>query len=318
MPPTLPDQPVPRFLCCDFSRQAGEAMPGTAPRVDVWFLLEYAGRWEAKALNQSALPEAVKARLSGRLEGIPHTRTLLIRQGRDPSRQGVAFFVAVADEVAPRLYAFPLERVEEVLDLDLPAIAAGEARYEAFRRAEPLFLTCTNGRRDASCARYGPPVYREMARQAGEAAWQSTHLSGHRFAATALFLPHGLYYGRVAVAEVPALVAAYRQGQVVLSHFRGRSCHGDVVQAAEYFLRRQTGIVELPGFRLVEARQAQGQEWLVRFLGLADGRLHETRLLVEPTALAVYLSSRDSEPSPVPQYRWLGHRVVAGAGSSAT
>lgn len=292
-------------------------MFGTASRVNVWFLLEYRGRWEAKALGQSALPEPVKERLSGAWEGIPHTRTLLIRQPHAPHREDVAFFVAVADEVAPRLYAFSLRRAEDVLDLDLPAIAAGEARYEAFRRTEPLFLTCTNGRRDASCARYGPPVYREMARQAGEAAWQSTHLSGHRFAATALFLPHGLYYGRVAVAEVPALVAAYRQGRVALGHFRGRSCYGDVVQAAEYFLRRQTGIVELPGFRLVEVRQAQGQEWLVRFLGLADGRLHEIHLLVEPRALAVYLSSRDSEPSPVPQYRWLGHRVVVGAGSPA-
>src|SRR5690606_21888578 len=65
------------FTCSAISREAGEQLFGTAPRIDVWFLLEYTGRWEPEALD-SALPEPVKRAMSAQLETAAPARFGLI------------------------------------------------------------------------------------------------------------------------------------------------------------------------------------------------------------------------------------------------
>ena len=106
---TASSQPgEPGFYCNDCSRQAGEQPFGTTARVDVWFLLEYNAEWRAKAVTDNDLPPAVQAHLDAPLAGLK-TRLQLIRQGGPAQAEaGLAFYVAVADELAPRLYEFRL------------------------------------------------------------------------------------------------------------------------------------------------------------------------------------------------------------------
>ena len=191
-------------------------------------------------------------------------------------------------------------------------IAAGDDRYADHLRADPLFLVCTNGRRDRACARNGPPVYAALQAAVGEAAWQTTHLGGHRFAATALFLPHGVGYAWVPADQAVALAEAYRQGEIAPGLMRGRSCYAKDVQAAEVFLRQQTGETRLPGFQLVEAAPAGEGVLLARFRALADGRVHVVRLAIDPAGVEVYTSSTATTPEAVTQYRLLDYRVEAG------
>ncbi|MBN1966759.1 MAG: hypothetical protein JW910_19050, partial [Anaerolineae bacterium] len=97
----------PGFFCCDHSRAAGEQLFGTMPRADVWLLLEHPGPWAAKALADNDLPPAINRWLSAPDVG-RQVKPLLIRQ-EGTRGDGIAFFVAVADELEPRLYAFRLE-----------------------------------------------------------------------------------------------------------------------------------------------------------------------------------------------------------------
>ena len=63
--------------CSTASLEAGEGLFGTAPRVDTYFLLEYSGVWEAKAFEQSSLPEVVKAYLGSLLKRFPFDQDIV-------------------------------------------------------------------------------------------------------------------------------------------------------------------------------------------------------------------------------------------------
>lgn len=249
------------FSCTDLAWKHGVPLIGTASRGDTWFLLEYPGRWEAKALEGSSIPAAVKAQIASITPQGRTTRTLLIRQPQADHPVGIRFFAAQVDPLAPRLYEYHLERYEDLLDMDLTSLAAGEPGDAAYLKKDPLYLVCTNGRRDRCCAFYGPEVYQAMAVEAGDAVWQSSHIGGHNQAPITLFFPYGVNYGRATPGEASRLGQAYRRNQVVLRHYRGRVCYPTHVQAAEHFWREQSGILDLPGLRVDQVEENGPASW---------------------------------------------------------
>jgi hypothetical protein len=301
MPMTMSSpESQPDDFCSERCRQVGEPLWGTASRVDTWLALEYTGPWGRKAFEESDLSQPVKERLTEYLNTLPNSRLEFIKQ-QEPST-GIAFFVAVAHAAKPVLYAFQLTTYEDLLTLDLPAVVAGDAAYDAFLRDAPLFLVCTNGRRDRCCARNGFPVYQKMAQRAGRDAWQCTHLGGHRFAATAAFLPQGICYGRIDPSDAMTLVDAHEEGRIYLSHYRGRSCYDPFVQAADYLLRARTGITGLSHFRLQETQVLGEDRWAVSFAA-PDGTVHTLRIAREATGLLRNASCTADQPTEVTRYR---------------
>ncbi len=298
------------LICSPWSREVGEPLVATAPRADVWLLLEYAGRWGNKAFEESALPEPLKAHLNAQLEAIPESRLVFVKRGASRDLIPVHFFVADARPPQPRLYAFELESLDSLLDLDITAVAAGDPAYDGQRRLAPLFLVCGNGKRDACCAKFGIAAYQAMTLHAGQDAWQTTHVGGHRFAPVMLFLPHALSYGRAAPDEVETLVDAYRRGEVVLDRYRGRTSYPPPAQAAEYYLRLETGITAINDLQLVDVQPLAGDEWLIR-LEVAGGAVHALRVASEPLLNPIYTSCADAAPGPGSTFRLVEHDVTA-------
>ncbi len=148
-----------------------------------------------------------------------------------------------------------LHSYTDLLELDLPALAAGSAIYAAQLSPEPLYLVCTNGRRDPCCAANGPAVFRSLSRIPGLNVWQTSHVGGHRFAANLVYLPDGLFFGRLDPLSADGAVTGLQRGELDLDHFRGRACYAEPVQAAEYYLRRQTGLSGIGSFHLSVAEQ---------------------------------------------------------------
>jgi hypothetical protein len=144
---------------------------------------------------------------------IPRSKVQLIRQQPRLAPAAIAFYAVLVRETNPVLYAFYVETESDLLALDLVALAAEDPAYADHIRAEPLFLTCTHGRRDKCCARYGLPVYEGLAQYAGADVWQSSHLGGHRLAANLVALPPGSHHGRVTPDSAAALIDAYRAGR---------------------------------------------------------------------------------------------------------
>lgn len=297
------------YFCTDLSRAADELLAGTVKQTTTWLLLEYDGPWGAKAFEESDLPQAVKAQLAGHLEAIPASRLLLIKQRQRGSRSKSAFFVALTDDADPTLYRFELDAYEDLLSLDIPAVVARDEAHDAQRSEEKLFLVCTNGRRDRCCARHGVEVYEGLDGAAGASAWECSHVGGHRFAANVLCFPHGLCYGRVGAEDVPALVGDYGREAIRPANLRGRACYQPVAQAADYYLRVETGVTDLDAFRLVEIQDEPGGGWLTAFRSVTDGAVHRLSLSVAQSGDENYVSCGGGKTAPVTRYRLEAYSV---------
>jgi len=309
-PQAAEDQAQGQFFCSTHSRLAGEQLAATASPTSVFFLIEYQGLWGYKAFEESQIPAEVKAHLAQAAKNIPQSKVLLIKSNPGSLRAGIRFFVVLATETNPALYAFQLAEYEDLLDINLPAVLNGAPEYLDCRQEHPLFLVCTNGKRDLCCAKFGLQAYRSLARLEGLEVWQCSHLGGHRFAANLLILPHGLLYGRVGAENAPAIASAHLRGQLALDHLRGRSSYSQTAQAAEILLRQETGALGLSAFHLMDVHPVENSQWQARFLSIETGRVHRVDFVEVAGEGNVYESCRRDKLTPPHFYRLLEHQVL--------
>ena len=185
-------------------------------------------------------------------------------------------FAAHAGPASPWLETATLDRAEQLLDLDLASLGAGRSPGLE-PTEETLLCVCTHGRHDACCAERGRPVAAALAAAHPDEVWEISHIGGDRFAGNALFLPHGLYYGRLDAVTAVAVAGSHLAGQLDLDHLRGRSSYPMPVQAAEVALRRQLGETRLDAVRLRRpASDGRGARGAVRGrrVGVAGRRAH--------------------------------------------
>ena len=112
-------------------------------------------------------------------------------------------------------------------------------------------LVCTHGRRDRCCGSLGTALAQELAgddRPLGDGVrvWRTSHTGGHRFAATAIVLPHGTAW---AFADTDALRRVVtRTGELgdLLPRYRG--CAGMGSRAVQALERAVLGEVGWPLF----------------------------------------------------------------------
>ena len=271
------------FRCSAAGDLRGDAVAGTASTVRAFLLVENPGPWGVDAVRDNRLPPAVKRGLADAARRA-RVRVNLVRRHRRPApRRGFRVFAAYADPVAPWLETVVLDEPEALLDLDLEALRAGRSPGLE-PTAETLLCVCTHGRHDACCAERGRPVAAALARAHPDQAWEISHIGGDRFAGNALFLPHGLYYGRLDAVSSIAVAGDHLAGHLDLDHLRGRSSYPMPVQAAEVALRRRLGETRIDALRLVSQQQAgdtssavfgvMDAEWEVRVRTRAGADLH--------------------------------------------
>lgn len=306
----MSDTKTPRIRCYESSLESNEDMFGTAPRVEVWLLIEYPGHWTKDAFKDSNIPEEVKSIINKYLDKTPNSRLQLIKK-TEKSGEEIAFYIALCEESQPKLFELNLSGYEDLLELDIDSFLSEERlSEERFLRKDPLFLVCTNGEHDGCCGRFGMPVYLDIeAGKDGPHTWETTHLGGHRFAGTFVCLPHGLYYGRIREREAAEkIMEDYQCGQINLRSLRGRTCYDKDVQAAEYFLRRETGNTELSGFSFKD-KTVNEEGIAIRFEDTSEKKVREVRLRKYDNTQQLIKSCGD-EPSSVPKYIFLDQRVV--------
>jgi hypothetical protein len=240
-----------RASCAVVSLASGEPLYGTAPRASAWLLVEQPGAWGRKALTESALDPELGAELERRGNAAGAKVLLVKRPGRAHDGNRRRAFVCSPAPAGPFVEEIELSDPAALLGVDLEAVAGGERTGLGRLRSDPLYLVCTNGRRDACCAWLGVPVLRAIDAARPGAGWECSHIGGHRFAANVVCLPDGICYGRVAADDAPELVRRYEQRELDLDRLRGRASLTPAEQAAEWFLRRQERIVAANELSLV-------------------------------------------------------------------
>lgn len=296
--------------CSTISLMRDEPLFGSAPWAEVWLLLSYAGPFGSHAFEESDLPDPVKQHLTAELERFPHARLQMIRPDPDQDPTGIEFFVVHAREHDPFYRRIELADYAELEALDVTAIldSGTGAGDEALR--EPLYLVCTNGRRDPCCAQFGPPVFQPLHDLLGDHVRESSHLAGHRFAANVVLLPHGLCYGRLRPDQVEGLLEAGRQGRMVLESLRGRACYAKSTQAAEVLLRRETGNDELNAYRLTDEQQLSDSSWRIRFKDHGSGAVHQLEIEATTSDEQARVSCWSDKLAPVTRYSLLSYTVA--------
>ncbi len=265
---------------------------GTAARATFFVALEQSGPWGRDAATQSHLPAAVGRTLSAACAERGGRLSLIRRPGRhaDDHREvgHTAYLAWAGDE--PWLLRLVVTDPATLLAVDLDALARGDraavlATAPGAVAAEPVLLVCTNGRRDVCCAVRGRPVALDTAAVHPGRVWEASHTGGHRFAPTAVLLPHGVTLARLDAdlcSQVLTLAATDQLPGDVLGprHDRGRSALTAPEQAAESHVRQVAGITDLTALTVVvepsellryAVRHRDGRSWRV----LLERQVHD-------------------------------------------
>ncbi|HEY6607554.1 MAG TPA: sucrase ferredoxin, partial [Candidatus Limnocylindria bacterium] len=219
--------------CSASAERLDEPMIGSVDVRRRWLLVEDRSRWGEKAVRDvlgSAFEEGAKAR------GL---RPLLIRHREGPPETDASRRAFLVDTVTREM---TFRSIGDPGELLLDELSDGPVADFGSSLDGPIFLVCTNGRRDACCALRGRALLAALDEGDDAAAWECTHLGGHRFAGNLVCLPDGIVYGRVAPADGPRLAAAYRVGRLDPAFLRGRSAWPAPAQVAEGELRLGLGL----------------------------------------------------------------------------
>jgi hypothetical protein len=270
-------------------------------------IVEQPGAWGVDALTESKLDPDTAAALAeaARAHGV---RVLLARRRAGQRRLGATRTVFLAHSGAERWW---LERLDldpadpkALLRLDLGVLAFPDRPGVGTAGPPSLHLVCTNGRHDPCCADFGRPVVRALADAGSPDVWECSHVGGDRFAANVVCLPEGIYYGRVEPEQAARLVADYRERLLDLDRYRGRSCYGPLVQAAEAFARSHLGERRLDAMSVLAAEQRPDRSVAVH-LQQRDGVTLEVVVARDRSEATVLMTCRGGPGQPW-RYRLLG------------
>jgi hypothetical protein len=310
-PPQVPAgaQPIDLALpCSEQSQLAGEPIAGSAVEsVDAWLLVEYRARWEHD-ISACPWPDRTRGRLAELARNQRRLRPQIIR--RDRGDGDLTVYVVTT---APRraVYRFMVPDLDAVADVPVERAIAGELEPSG---PQTLYLVCTHGRRDRCCAQHGVALYNALANTEldGE-LWQSSHQGGHRFAATLLYLPRGVHYGRLRAPEAESLVRAHLGGRIHdIARYRGQTRYARAAQTAEAWLREQRDDLAFDGVELVDERR-DGDRVVARFR-VSDGSSHVV-VVVPRTGNVLRKTSCDAaDASPASWFYTVRHEAeTAGA-----
>lgn len=230
-------------------------MIGTAAaKTSVWLGVELRGVWPRNAFDSSAMPAVLRERIEAWAAAIEGFRPQALRRpGREHCPEP-AVFVAMTGPECERVVRLDVPSLEALAEVDLPSVVetlrAGGVPDGAREMTEPAVWVCVHGKRDRCCAKFGVPVYEAAAKAEGVDVWHTSHLGGHRYAATLLCLPKGICYGRVQAEDMDALIRSHTDGRVHdLTLLRGRTCWSGASQAAVHFVRAHLGAMALDDVR---------------------------------------------------------------------
>lgn len=230
--PCMESGKAPQRLCSEISRAAGDDPGGTGTPFGAYLSIEVLPPWKDDVAESPNFPEGLwepierawDSDVIGKFTGLlpdpeysveGHTRALIYTRPAGP----VAGFERVE-------YLLPNERLvpfAEALGGGLDALSG----FEEYREPDgPMrdLLVCTHGANDVCCGKFGYPIYNRL-RSAysgpGLRVWRTSHIGGHRFAATLIDLPEGRYWGHLDLSHAKRMIL--RDGPVsdVASKYRG-------------------------------------------------------------------------------------------------
>lgn len=288
-------------LSVDVARENNEPLYGTIKSANVWLLLEYNGVYTHQAWEDARIPDEVKAKLDNYLDGRP----LLIRQPEQINEidRIISFFVINAVGDKPAIYHLELQSYTDILDVNIDDVLAGKVIPAT---NEPLYVICTNGKRDVCCSKYGIALYNAMSRRAQHQVWQASHIGGHRFAGTMYCFPHAICYGFLNEDDAETVIQSYTHKQILLDKLRGHAIYDKPIQVAEYFLRRELDNDTLDSVQYI-SQEKQDDKWAIQFA--VKEKQYQVNI-AKGTAIQALATTGDENFKVIPQYKFVDYQEI--------
>ncbi|MDZ7911582.1 MAG: sucrase ferredoxin [Rhodococcus sp. (in: high G+C Gram-positive bacteria)] len=236
--------------CTRQSSAAGEPMVGRAGMTHLWVLIEHPGPWPASAPDD-VLPDALTEKIyaaQGRI------RLVVIRRPRIRRVLTPTCVLAWTDGTRHWMREGSVDRYEDLSALPFESMATGVEPAFGCSRTEPLFGVCTHGKKDACCAELGRPVVAALDAAQIADVWECSHIGGDRFAANMIAWPAAVYFSRLDGNSAIDAAEKYLNGELSMTHLRGRAALSQAAQAAEHAVRRATDIVATDALESVTER----------------------------------------------------------------
>lgn len=285
-----------RVYCSDAARLRGDDNIATAARIDVWILVELPITWGRDPITEAALPQVVRDALWRASHEIPRSRVVFIRKRVECLGATRVYIVRSGPHTG--VTQLDLDTLDEVATVPFISIAQDTHAPPA----RPLVLVCTHGQHDSCCGRRGYPLFDALRQREELEVWQCSHIGGDRFAANAVILPWGIYYGPVEPRDAGALAESIAREEIFLPGYRGRCSMSRPVQAAETFVRRETNVLARDEFELVSREPLDNGRMQVH-LRDRSGALHDVTIEQFTSAETAMLTCTAKQATTVPQFR---------------
>jgi hypothetical protein len=299
--------------CAGRARAHHEPRAGTASPAVGWLLVEQPGAWGRDALTASGLDPAIGAGLAAAAADLAVRVQTIRRPGGSASTSSPRTVVLAHAGPSPWVEVLHLADDEALLDLDPAVCLEPDPPGLGVGPENPLYLVCTHAKRDRCCATWGRPIADTLAALHPDAAWEASHIGGHRFAGNLVVLPEGLVYGGLDVASAVRAVDLYGAGRLDLDLLRGRAALPRPAQAAEILLRRDLDVDRIDAVEDVTVVDGDdGADGVATVeLTVADRGRWRAQVAKRPLG-ASYASSCDSDELEDPgRYELVDRRQVA-------
>ena len=145
--------------------------------------------------------------------------------------------------IYPGKYIYPNVNpinIPSILDLHFKRDLRDSNSLKKFKN-DQIFI-CTHGRHDKCCSKYGQKLANKMRDYVDKQnlnldIWESSHLGGHRFAATLIDFPNGYSYGRMTSEEIPNFFEFRNINKIYTPAYRGSVFLSELEKVAEAHLQ---------------------------------------------------------------------------------
>lgn len=303
-------------LCALIARAQKEPLIGTATAFDHFIAIEVAGPWPRKVWQAETVPTDLPTVLAqAEARGLKLRAQALVPDETTPQgRTRLLYFRRPANWFAfyeKAEFVLPTAQVAALVDALLTP-TADLTPFKTYRQTNSTgrdILVCTHGSRDACCGKFGYALYTALQQQGAQGVrlWRTSHIGGHRFAATLLDLPSGHYWGHLDPVHLPLLLNRSGDLNALLSCYRGWAGLNKIEQIAEREIWQREGWAWLDyrkrGRTLRYDETSDTSHVRLDFIQ-SDGTPTAYEATIEPNgSILTMKSSGDADLTPMPQYR---------------
>lgn len=246
--------------CSLNSINSDEKIFATASHFTKLLLVEYNFPWAENPLLENQLSVEVNNFLNQINNPKSLTRVLFIKN-KIKSKNLISVFAINNIATEPFTNYFSFSDYNSILNINEREFfsAKNQTRFD-----EPLYLVCTNGKKDKCCSKFGIPIYKQLL-LLNPNVWECTHVGGDRFAPNVIHLPYCYFYGQLSINSVNEFYLTTSSKKIFTQNLRGRSAYNKKSQAAEFFLRKELDDNNFESTKIVSIETESGNEFAIKF-----------------------------------------------------